>query len=239
MKILSTIVSESIAGFKEMLFPEVCVCCGCPTPSDGNMLCPFCQGSAFDPANFYGNSSCPGVILPEGISFQYALWKYDKGGELQRMLHLIKYGGMGRLGFELGVLTGSSLVGTKFWSAYSSRDSVFLLPVPLHPKKKRIRGYNQAELVATGISEVTGIPLVAEHSVIRHRYTVTQTGFDLQGRLKNLSNAFKVDQIESIKDKLIIIVDDVFTTGATSYALARILKESGVKEMGIITVAFA
>ena len=236
MKILSTIVSESIAGFKEMLFPEVCVCCGCPTLNDGNMLCPFCQDSAFDPANYYGNSSCPGVILPEGILFQYALWKYDKGGVLQRMLHLVKYGGIGRLGFEMGVLTGSALVGTKFWSSFSTHSSIGLLPVP---KKKRLRGYNQAELVATGISEVTGIPLIPENMVVRQRYTGTQTGHDLQGRLKNLSEAFRVDQQESVKDKLIIIVDDVFTTGATSYALAQVLKESGVNEMGILTVAFA
>lgn len=239
MKIISTIVSESIAGFKEMLFPEVCVCCGCPTPNDGNMLCPFCQDSAFDPANHYGNSSCPGVVLPEGILFQYALWKYDKGGVLQRMLHLVKYGGIGRLGFEMGVLTGTSLLGTKFWSSFSSYSSIGLLPVPLHPKKKRIRGYNQAELVATGISEVTGIPLIPENIVVRQRFTGTQTGHDLQGRLKNLTDAFRVDDLDSVQDKFIIIVDDVFTTGATSYALAQVLKQSGVKEMGILTVAFA
>lgn len=239
MKILSTIVSESIAGFKEMLFPEVCVCCGSPTSFDATMLCPFCQDSAFDPANYYGNSSCPEVILPEGILFQYALWKYDKGGTLQRMLHLVKYSGIGRLGFEMGVLTGASLVGTKFWSGFSTRGSIGLLPVPLHPKKKRLRGYNQAELVAIGISEVTGIPLIPENLVVRQRFTGTQTGHDLQGRMKNLSDAFRVEQKESIQDKLIIIVDDVFTTGATCYALAQVLKESGVKEIGILTVAFA
>ena len=86
---------------------------------------------------------------------------------------------------------------------------------------------------------MTGIPLIPENMVVRQRYTGTQTGHDLQGRLKNLSEAFRVDQQESVKDKLIIIVDDVFTTGATSYALAQVLKESGVNEMGILTVAFA
>lgn len=240
MKLLNMIVSESIAGFKEMLFPEVCVCCGLPTHSDGNMMCPFCQDSAFDKAMLSGVKSGKGVILPNEIDFQYALWKYDKAGGLQKIMRMIKYGGMGRLGFELGVLLGTEFRKSTIWDHLMSSEHIpVLLPVPLHPKKKRYRGYNQAQLIASGVSEVTGIPLVHEESVVRHRFTITQTGQNLQGRMKNLQEAFKVLRPEDIAQKRVIIIDDVFTTGATAFALSNILKDAGMDKSGILTVCMA
>ncbi len=234
------IVSESIAGFKEMLFPEVCVCCGLPTHSDGNMMCPFCQDSAFDKAMLSGLKSGKGVILPDEIDFQYALWKYDKAGGLQKIMRMIKYGGMGRLGFELGVLLGSEFMKSSIWDQLlSSESKPILLAVPLHPKKKRYRGYNQAQLIASGVSEITGIPMIHEDSVVRHRFTITQTGQNLQGRMKNLQEAFRVQRQEEISGRRIIIIDDVFTTGATAFALSKILNDSGMDKSGILTVCMA
>jgi ComF family protein len=234
------IVSESIAGFKEMLFPEVCVCCGLPTHSDGNMMCPFCQESAFDKAMLSGVKSGKGVILPNEIDFQYALWKYDKAGGLQKIMRMIKYGGMGRLGFELGVLLGSEFRKSTIWAQLEATEiEVALLPVPLHPKKKRYRGYNQAQLIATGVSEVTGIPVLREEAVIRHKFTITQTGQNLDGRMKNLKEAFRVQFPDDVKGKRIIIIDDVFTTGATAFALSKILKDSEMDKSGILTVCMA
>lgn len=240
MKLLNMIVSESIAGFKEMLFPEVCVCCGLPTHSDGNMMCPFCQESAFDKAMLVGVKSGKGVILPNEIDFQYALWKYDKAGGLQKIMRMIKYGGMGRLGFELGVLVGSEFRKSTIWEVLSNSEiETVLLPVPLHPKKKRYRGYNQAQLIASGVSEITGLPVLTDDVVIRHRFTITQTGQNLEGRMKNLKEAFKVQVPEQIEGKTVIIIDDVFTTGATAFALSQILKDYGMNKSGILTVCMA
>jgi ComF family protein len=240
MKLLNMIVSESIAGFKEMLFPEVCVCCGLPTHSDGNMMCPFCQDSAFDKAMLVGVKSGKGVILPNEIDFQYALWKYDKAGGLQKIMRMIKYGGMGRLGFELGVLVGSEFMKSTIWDQLvCQKVEPVLLPVPLHPKKKRYRGYNQAQLIATGVSEITGIPIMDEHIVVRNKFTITQTGQNLEGRMKNLQEAFKVQQPNQVSGKRVIIIDDVFTTGATAFALSKILKDSGMEKSGILTVCMA
>ena len=121
----------------------------------------------------------------------------------------------------------------------SSEHIPILLPVPLHPKKKRYRGYNQAQLIASGVAEVTGIPIIHEESVVRHRFTITQTGQNLQGRMKNLQEAFKVLRPEDIAQKRVIIIDDVFTTGATAFALSNILKKEGMNKSGILTVCMA
>jgi ComF family protein len=240
MKLLNLIVSESIAGFKEMLYPQVCVCCGLPTQSDGNLMCPFCQDTAFDKAMLAGLKSGKNVILPNEIDFQFALWNYDKAGGLQKMMRMIKYGGMGRLGFEMGVLLGTEFKKSSIWDELMSvQPFPMLLPVPLHPKKKRYRGYNQAQVIASGVSEVTGIPIMHEESVVRHRFTITQTGQNLQGRMKNLQDAFKVSRPEDINGKRIVIIDDVFTTGATVFALSNILKDKGMCGSGILTVCMA
>ncbi len=239
IRILSSIVSESISGFKDMLFPQVCVCCGMSMQPDSGMLCPFCEESGFDPAIGSDDMNCPGVILPEGVLFQYAHWKYDKGGNLQRILHLIKYGGLGSLGQELGVLSGVGFKKTKIWTEQHPQQDGYLLAVPLHNRKRRIRGYNQAELIAQGVSESTGIMLLDKEVVQRTRFTATQTGHDLKGRMNNLADAFVVREPEKIHGKLVIIVDDVFTTGATVYSLAGTLLKSGAASVGIITIAFA
>jgi predicted amidophosphoribosyltransferase len=238
-KLLQDIVSESIAGFKSMLFPDVCLSCGDPGIQGGSMLCPFCQESQFDSANPFNSTSCPGVILPEGIRFQFALWKYDKGGVLQKLLHSIKYGGMGKLGFELGQLTANALLSQHWWHSVSQNMDIVLLPIPLHPKKKRMRGFNQAEVIAMGMSNVLGIETVEEGLVLRTRFTNTQTGHSLLGRLNNLKDAFQITDWSKLSDKYIIIVDDVFTTGATTFALASAFEHCGVAGLGITTVAFA
>jgi len=239
MKLLQDIVSESVSGFKTMLFPDVCLACGDPGIQGGNMLCPFCQESQFDIANPFNSTSCPGVILPDGIRFQFALWKYDKGGVLQKLLHAIKYGGMGKLGYELGQLTANALKSQSWWQSISNKMDVLLLPVPLHPQKKRIRGFNQAEVIAMGMSDVLGIEIVSEKLVQRTRFTKTQTGHTLLGRLSNLKDAFVITDPEKIRYKYIIIVDDVYTTGATTFALASEFDQCEVAGLGIATVAFA
>jgi ComF family protein len=240
MQLIQSYVSEAVAGFKHMLFPGVCLSCGQPAADGSGLLCPFCQEEKFDKANPFDSVTCPGVILPEGIRFQYALWKYDKGGILQRLLHNIKYNGLGRLGFELGCLAGKAMSESKNVNEIIENvGEACLLPVPLHPRRKRMRGFNQAEVIALGISEVTGIPVVEEYEVKRRTHTITQTGFSILERTRNLEGVFEVCDKGSIEGKCVVIVDDVFTTGATTYSLASSVSEYSPQAIGIVTVAYA
>jgi ComF family protein len=239
MRILNDIVSEAVLGFKNMLFPGVCLSCGEPSMEGGELLCPFCQTSRFDQANAQLLDACPGVILPSSIRFQFALWKYDKGGVLQRLLHSIKYNGMGKLGFELGRLVGVQLLGLPIFASMYGNGDVIFLPVPLHPRRKRMRGFNQAEVIALGVQDATGLPVAQEGVVLRSRYTKTQTGFSLLERNRNLKSAFVVAEPHKLIGKSVIIIDDVYTTGATTFALASVLESVGVRNIGIVTIAYA
>lgn len=236
---IQNLVNETITGFRSILFPGVCVACGEPVPGGTEMLCPFCQVSGFESANLQDTTSCAGVILPDRVRFQFALWKYDKGGMLQSLLHGIKYNGLGKLGFELGILTGNALRKHTIWQNIFDTQKVVLLPVPLHHRRKRMRGFNQAEVIALGISQALGIPLLPEMAVIRRRYTKTQTGFSLTERNRNLKEAFEVRMESALEDCFVIVVDDVFTTGATCFSLIEAVAPHTRNEFGIMTVAFA
>jgi ComF family protein len=113
-----------------------------------------------------------------------------------------------------------------------------LVPVPLHKKRKRKRGYNQSALLCNAISRTTDIP-VNEISLQRVKNTISQTKFNLVQRRKNVADAFRVVNKKEIVNKTILLVDDVITSGSTINACAEQLKINGAKEIFAITVAKA
>ena len=110
-----------------------------------------------------------------------------------------------------------------------------LVPVPLHPKRQRERGYNQSELLAKALSEKTGIPW--QNSLRRVRYTPHQTGMSREQRLKNLDGAFALRPGGNVQGKRVILVDDVFTTGTTIRHCAEILHKNGAARILGATLA--
>lgn len=232
MKVFRTLTE----GLNAVLFPTACQCCGDVQVEDDDLLCAYCIEHLFEDANPERLDACTDVFLPEYIGFQDALWKYDKGGHLQELLIKLKYHGMAKLGVQLGRLLGARLSGNP---ACQKEEACILVPVPLHPARRRKRGYNQAESIATGVSKFTGIPVADEEVIIRTRNTRTQTGFTLNRRMQNLKQAFRIQKPEVLAGKIPIIVDDVFTTGTTTFELAATLKPCCDQNMGVITVAMA
>lgn len=112
----------------------------------------------------------------------------------------------------------------------------FIVPVPLHPLKLREREFNQAARLALPLAAVTGIPL-NEKILHRTAFTATQTLLTRRERASNMQNAFVVGHGTSLTDQKIILIDDVFTTGATTSACARALRDAGAAEVCVWTVA--
>lgn len=112
----------------------------------------------------------------------------------------------------------------------------FIVPVPLHPLKLREREFNQAECLAGHLSRATGIPL-NRNDLRRVNPTFTQTRLNREQRAANMAGAFVVPVGKSLQDKRIVLVDDVFTTGATTNACARALRRAGAAEVAVWTVA--
>lgn len=232
--------NQVIEGLASVAFPHVCICCGMETTEKERHICSFCKDERFEPANPQYRMSSSGAILPQGVCLQHALWLFDKGGMLQHLMHYLKYERLTTIGSELGRMLGRSLGRHPgIQDLLSDRGKVLLVPVPLHFLKFRKRGFNQAFMIAQGVQEVLNIPICDLKSVIRKKNTRSQTGFTIKKRISNIKDAFRVRDPKSFNSKSIIIVDDVFTTGSTTFELAGQLRRAGCAEIVIGTVAQA
>ncbi len=226
-------------GVLEIFFPPVCTVCGMRLSPQEHFVCTQCLDTKFELAKREGMASTSDVLLPEGIYLQHALWNFDKGGYLQELLHQLKYQRLTGIGEDIGRQLGKSLLNNSFFMQKIEGKKARLLPVPLHPRKRRIRGYNQALHVAKGVADVTNLPILKREVVLRVKNTRTQTGFTLEKRRTNISNAFEVAEPERIQGTICVIIDDVFTTGATTFELASNLQSAGCSEIVIATAAQA
>jgi ComF family protein len=224
---------------EQFLFPRVCLACSGRLSSKELYICESCLKKRYTDPNPEKNKTCEGILLPDTVYFQDALWRFDSGGSLQELLHNLKYTGVGKIGIILGELLGKKVKlnpGFQLWK--ENKNEILITSVPLHPKKYRIRGYNQAHKIAIGVSAGLEEKLLGFNGLNRTRYTETQTHFTHEERIKNMQDVFVADT-NLVNGKCILVVDDVFTTGATSYACAEALITAGAKSIGIITIAVA
>ena len=121
--------------------------------------------------------------------------------------------------------------GRSFWP-----EAEMLIPVPLHRQRLRRRHYNQAALLAGMISKQTEIPMETD-LLLRHRATASQGAQTAKGRFRNVRGAFSISDKDKVKDKVVILIDDVFTTGATLEACTRALRRAGAQKIYAITLA--
>lgn len=238
MKLFSALKSFQ-EGLSGIVFPNVCLCCGQETVENDRYICSFCLSERFEDANLENKQTSSDVVLPDGVILQHALWQFDKDGDLQKILHALKYDRLTSIGRQLGQALARRAHKHPIAHERLSQNDSLLVPVPLHYLKLKKRGFNQAFTIACGIKDALDIPICHIRAVKRRKITQSQTGFTLEKRIANMEDAFQVTQPEHLKDKMLIIVDDVFTTGSTSFELARTLKEAGVASIMIWTVAQA
>jgi ComF family protein len=234
-------VQNIIKGLSQVAFPDVCVCCGLENTQEHRQICSFCLQGRFQDANPDNLRSSSDTLLPEGVLSQHALWQFSKGGDLQNLLHRLKYERLATIGVDLGRKLGERVQSHPFLlRRFRSASDATILPVPLHYLKFRYRGFNQAFEIARGFQEVwPELPICDIKSVARIKNTRTQTGFSLKKRLQNMNKAFQVKQPTAVEDQLVIIIDDVFTTGATTFELAQTVLEAGARSVIVLTVAQA
>jgi ComF family protein len=149
---------------------------------------------------------------------------YNKDSRIRKLIHNLKYKGIKEIGFELGMIYGRSLSGTDFL-----KEIDLIIPVPLHPSKKRIRGFNQSETIAEGLSESTGVPL-GIGILERTNKSDTQTRKSRYDRWVNVEGIFSVVDIGNLIGRHVLLVDDVITTGSTLESCAvELLKVDEVR----------
>lgn len=218
-----------------MIYPQTCAACGENLLLQEHVICSSCLYGMpktrfhLDPDNpvsmvFWGR-----VKIENATSF----FHFNKGSKYQTLIHRLKYKGQQEVGEFLGKkLAAEALVSSSF------REAEVVIPVPLHPKKQKKRGYNQSECIAKGIAEVMKIDLDCS-SLTRSINTDTQTRKTRTERWENMKASFRINNSESLKGKHILLVDDVVTTGATLEACAACLLEIEGTKVSIATLALA
>ncbi len=152
-------------------------------------------------------------------------------GTLRVLVHALKYHGRRRVAERLAELLLARDDAAELLSA-----DCLLLPVPLHPRRQRERGFNQAELLAGALARRCGRPLLAG-ALVRRKDTPSQTGLSATARRANMAGAFAVRRRAAVQARCIVLVDDVATTGATARACALALRAAGAGEVRLLTAA--
>lgn len=214
-----------MTDFLNLFFPQSCAVCGRNLVSGEKTFCSFCL-TDLPRTDFHKNTDNPVVQLfysNPRIKYATAYFKFRKGSKFQKVIHKLKYNGMPEIGTEMGKYFGAEI-----------SDSVFnevdvLIPVPLHPNRFKKRGYNQSEKIAEGMA-VSLNKSVDSESIVRFVDNQTQTKKNQEERRKNVDSIFQIKNAEMLKNKHILIIDDVITTGSTLISLAEeISKIEGTK----------
>ncbi len=159
---------------------------------------------------------------------------------LQEAVQLFKFGGKKRFGTGKG-LKGLARHLLQLINAHIPADCAiatydFILPIPIHKKRLQERGFNQATLLAKGIAKVEGVPVLTDE-LVRKRYTVAQSSLDSAARQQNIVGAFEVRNPDIISGKRLLLIDDVFTTGATIREAVSELWTADPAEIDVLTLA--
>jgi len=228
------------------LFPAQCrVCEGNLDPSDGYYICkscweqaeyikkPFCEKCGYP---LLQNIALPEKILscskcPDSPYFRKARPIANYESAVGEAIKLLKYSGKEIMAKPLSELMFSSMQ-----RLLPGEDYDLIVPVPLHKKKKRKRGYNQMDLIGRRLSQLTGIPIETD-SLVKIKDNEPQVGLSDNKRLENVKGVYDVKEPSLISGKRVLLIDDVMTTGATINECAKILMRQGkVKYVDVFTL---
>ncbi len=232
-----------LKGLMDLVFPRHCVGCGCACEGHENYLCarcfrtlrfmtePRCRtcGLAFEGAVEAGSQRrCPGCVALEPLfDWGFSLLPFEDVG--QRLVHTLKY--------KSGLFLKNDLRRLLGQTPKDFLKDTYLVPVPLHKKRQRARGFNQSHFLAEVLVQETQalavVPLLE-----RVRATQTQVGLRRDQRAENVKNAFALNcNVNWDKDGTYVLVDDVYTTGATLQACAQVLHQGGIRKLRVWTLA--
>lgn len=239
-------MTRVLAALAELLFPSLCLSCGRVLSGRGkHSFCPEC----YTRIRFVTDPICPScgipypveegpdhacgecILRPPLIGTVRSLGVYES--VLHELIHSFKYGGNLALGERLG-----RLMAEHEYPSFRIRDYSLILPVPLHPRRLRQRGYNQSVILAREISKRNGVAMNFR-ALRRIVDTDSQTGLKKKERRSNIRHAFSLPDPEAIRGRRVLLVDDVYTTGSTLGECARVLLDGGVEAVGALTLARA
>ena len=237
-------LSAALSDLSEVIFPPQCL--GCKEilhPFNGQIFCASCNNKI----KFISGSICSvcGTTFPDSpaeshlcgeclekipyFSFARAVFSYEE--IILNAIHQFKY----KRNMSIGE-TLASFMADFYFPDIDFTDYSLIVPVPLHVKRLRERGFNQSLILARAIEGKRKIPV--DFSLLkRHKFTLTQTGSNKKERKQNIKGAFEIRNPKKILGKNIILIDDVYTTGATVNECAKTLIKAGTRKVSVLTLA--
>lgn len=225
-------IKKLINALDEIVFPPLCASCERRLLPEEKAICLDCIIRLPRTHNFMRPGNRAEQLMAGRIPFHRiaSFCAFSKGGILPPLIHKLKYSRATEIGLLLGKLFGADMLGSDF-----IRPIDFIVPVPLHPKREKKRGYNQAKIIADGISESTSIPLNSTN-LVRTIYNPTQTKKSKNQRWENVKGIFEVKDTNLFREKHILLVDDVITTGSTLEACGFALQKCTSISISIATL---
>jgi ComF family protein len=241
--------SRIIDSLLNLLYPESCLACAAPVSRArergvcrgcwskllqlrvSGPVCPACgipyPGFADVPLEAHLCVKCMLTLPP--FSGARAFGYY--GSVLRRIIQALKFDGRRDLAVILAPLLAST-----FLELWSPADFDLVVPIPLHPRRERERGYNQAKLLAMPLGRIVGVPVNAR-ALRRHRNTSPQVGLSDSDRAHNVKHAFGCARPALVRGRRILLIDDVMTTGSTMASACEALLEAGAQRVSALTLA--
>ncbi len=220
-------------GFNSIFLPNNCAGCGNALLPRERLICLPCIGklpitnSHNEQDNMVERIFWGRIRIERACSYLY----FKQEGRVQKIMHQFKYKSKPEIGNLLGTLFAKELTNSNF-----IQDIALIIPVPIHPKKKAIRGYNQSEHIAEGLSKTLNIPWNG-NCIEKVLDTESQTKKKRYERWKNVENVFEIKNKALVQNKHILLIDDVLTTGSTLEACAAALLAIEGTKISIATIA--
>jgi len=206
-------IKQLFVSLIDFFFPPSCMICGNYLNNE-IYICPFCLNEL----ELHKNDSKTSISV-----FSY-------NDKIKLLIHELKYNHRPEIGYILGREMGKRLSGM-----IETGNSV-LLPIPLHKKRLRKRGYNQSENISDGFSEILNIP-VKKDLLVRKKNNVSQTSLNAKMRAENVKGIFDINETGLDKNTMIFLIDDLITTGATTKEAVSVLKKHGFSDFFSLSVA--
>ncbi len=230
---------RTLRALTDTLYPEHCLL------SNQRLLSPSSYAPGIDDASLLFHQPAPRSVEIElliqkhvhadelMISSFTSLWGMSATSTIENAIYAIKYGGRVRLAVALGRMLANHP------GLHSLDQSTLVCPLPIHRARKRERSYNQAERIASGFCEQTGLAMMPDGVVVRTRHRQSQTTLSDVERRANVAGIFAVTNPDMVHDKRILLIDDVLTTGSTLNSCATALIEAGARRVDVATLCIA
>lgn len=228
-------IRQILADLLSLFYPRCCFACGNPLVKNEECLCTDCSANLPE-TDFHVVENNPVANQFFGkIDFNAAAscYYFTKGGKVQHLVHQFKYMGYKEIGLYVGKAYGLKLKESPYFTNID-----FIIPVPLHPKREKARGYNQAEWFANGLSQSLEAR-VNTKALKRVIVSETQTSKGRYKRWENVKEIFSLGEVSEMENKHLLLVDDVITTGSTLESAGHVLQQIPGVKISVCSLACA